>query len=522
MRICSCEKPVYVLSPYSGEIIATPCGSCDSCRNQRAKRWIDRLSQECKQHKYSYMVNLTYDDESLPKLMFCEEDVDYLEFVNRNAERIPLEELVDLCKDEYGEYLEEDLKYLRERLAHPLGLPCIFTKDISNFFKRFNKYCFSHVTFHYENLRYFCCHEYGPSTYRCHSHMLVWFDDDAIASRFQEILHACWQFGDCSASALYSDGGKSYVAQYVNMSCHLPAFYKHSRLRQRTQFSKCPSIGSFDLLDEEVRGLYNRIPTKRSVFDSRLAKYVTLPVSSSVKSRFFPKLQRYSELSYFDRVALYGCCFSVPSRTFEEFKASVKDCSWLRLREISNNVETRIADYYKDLQVLSRDEEAFENALHRWYAVSHRICTFASCLSLSINYIVSRIDEFYKKLDYENLVDFYQWQQEYCNIHPASELVAAYPEFYWYYLHYVRKSDFKTSDYVNYALKSFGICDDDDFVRLEETHDFKSMKESSSKIYKDTHKAHSVNEYVYSKRFRDSDPLLQKIIINYKKWHKEI
>ena len=180
MRICSCEKPVYVLSPHTGEIIATPCGSCDSCRNQRAKRWIDRLSQECKQHKYSYMVNLTYDDESLPKLMFCEEDVDYLEFVNRTSERIPLEELVELCKDEYGEYLVEDLKYLRDRLAHPLGLPCIFTKDISNFFKRFNKYCFSHVTFHYENIRYFCCHEYGPSTFRCHSHMLVWFDDDHL------------------------------------------------------------------------------------------------------------------------------------------------------------------------------------------------------------------------------------------------------------------------------------------------------------------------------------------------------
>ena len=242
MRLCTCENPRYVLSPVTGEMIQVACNTCDSCRNLRAKNWITKLDTESRQHKFSYMVNLTYDDEYLPKLMFCEDDPDYLEFVNRSADRIPLQELIDLCKDEFGEYIEEDLKYLRDRLVHPLGIPCIFTKDISDFFKRINKYCFTHITGHYENFRYFCCHEYGPSTFRCHTHMLVWFDDDRIATRFEEILYSCWKLGDCRASSVYSDGGKNYVAQYVNMSCHLPAFYTHSKIRPKGQKTRQTGI----------------------------------------------------------------------------------------------------------------------------------------------------------------------------------------------------------------------------------------------------------------------------------------
>ena len=523
MRICACENPKYVVSPHTGEIIQVACNSCNSCRNQRAKRWIGKLDTECKQHRFTYMVNLTYDDSHLPKLMYCEDDPDYLEFVNRSAERIPLQELIDLCIDEYGEFLEEDLKYLRDRLAHPLGLPCLFTKDISDFFKRFNKYCFKNITHHYENIRYFCCHEYGPSTFRCHSHMLVWFDDPGIAARFEEILYACWKLGDCSAAAVYSDGGKNYVAQYVNMSCHLPSFYRHSRLRQRAQFSKCPSIGSFNLLDEKIRWIYSERPVKRSVFDTSSGRYIVVPVQASFKSRFFPKLQGYNNISYLDRVALYGSCFRLPSTDFEEFKSSVENCAWLSFRKISNQFEGVIGSYYFELKRNVDTHDSFINSLYRWYGVSKRICTFASSLGVSVNYLVDCIDEFYKKLDYENLKDFYHWQSEYTLINPPQDLLAAYPEMYWLYKHYLKDGDFgHFSNWQKLSLSGFGIYEDSDFVQLEDTLDFKQMKSQSLKIYKDTHKAHAVHNYLYSQRFKDSDPLLQKIILSYKKWQKEI
>lgn len=504
-------------------MIRVACNTCNSCRNFRAKRWIQRLDDECQQHKFTYMVNLTYDDDSLPKLMFCQDDPDYLEFVNRSADRIPLQELIDLCVDEYGEYLEEDLKYLRDRLVHPLGIPCIFTKDISNFFKRFNKYCFKHVTFHYENIRYFCCHEYGPTSFRCHAHLLVWFDDARIASCFDQILYACWKLGDCSSSSVYSNGGKNYVAQYVNMSCHLPAFYSHSRLRQRSQFSKCPSIGSFNILDERIREIYDKRPVKRSVFDPSSQKYVVVPIQSSFKSRFFPKLQGYNNLSYLDRVALYGCCFKLPSSDFEEFKKSVNDCAWLYFRKVSNTFESLIGYYYNSLKLNVDSDESLRNSLYRWYGISKRICTFASSLGVTVNYLVECIDEFWKKVDYENLINFYSWQCDYVKKADVRDLLAAYPEMYWLYKNYYRSGDFShLSSWQRMSLESFGIFEIDDFKKLEDTYDFQEMKSSSLKIYKDTHKSHSVNSYLYSQKFKDSDPLLQKIIISYKKWQKEI
>ena len=504
-------------------MIQCACNQCNSCRNQRAKRWITRLDTEGKQHRFTFMVNLTYDDYNLPKLMFCEDDPDYLEFVNRTSERIPLQELIDLCVDEYGEYLEEDLKYLRSRLAHPLGIPCIFTKDISNFFKRFNKYCFKNITHHYENFRYFCCHEYGPTTMRCHAHLLMWFDEPSIASSFEEILHSCWRFGDCSASMVYSDGGKNYVAQYVNMSCHLPSFYSHSKIRQRQQFSKCPAIGSYDILDEGIRTIYERLPVKRSVFDSSSGRNVVIPVQASIKSRFFPKLQGYNNLSYLDRAALYGSCAKIPSGDFTEFRDSVSRCAWLYFRKISNSFESVIGYYYNLLQIGVDKDESFTNSLYRWYSISKRICTFASSLGVSVNYLVERIDEYWKKVDYENLRSFYEWQCDYVRKNDVRDLLAAYPEMYWMMKHYFRSSDFThLSRWQVLSLSTFGLLDIDDFKDLEDTYDFQEMVRSSLKIYKDTHKAHAVHAYLYSQKFKDSDPLLQKIIIDYKKWQKEI
>ena len=523
MRLSTCENPRYILSPHTGEMIQVACNNCDSCRNIRAKSWITRLDTECKQHKFTFMVNLTYDDDHLPKLMFCVDDPDYLEFVNRSADRIPLQELIDLCRDEYGEYLEEDLNYLRKRLAHPLGIPCIFTKDISDFFKRFNKYCFKHITGHYENFRYFLCHEYGPTTFRCHSHMLFWFDDGRIAQRFEEILYSCWTFGDCSASAVYSDGGKNYVAQYVNMSCHLPAFYSHPKLRQRQQFSKCPSIGSFDVLDEGIRKIYSDLPTRRNVWNSSASRYDVVPIQSSIKSRFFPKLQGYRDFSYLDRVALYGVCYKLDATRFEDFKSAVKDCAWLYFRKIHSEFEGLIGFYYNRLKLNVDTEESFNNSLYRWYNISKRICTFASSLCVTVNYIVQRIDDYWKKLDYENLKRFYEWQQDYARLHKVQDLLAAYPEFYWLYKNYVRLGEFTHfSDWQKLSLSTFGIETDGDFVELENTYDFNEMKSTSFKIYKDTHKSHSINAYLYSEKFKFSDPILQRIIIDYKKWQKEI
>ena len=154
-------------------------------------------------------------------------------------------------------------------------------------------------------------HEYGPTTFRPHLHGIYYFDDPRIEACFSEAIHSCWQNGDTSAANIFSNGGFSYVAQYVNMSVHLPSFYSHKDLRQRHQFSKCPPLGFDSLLLESLRQLYSERPTYRTVWDSSSARYVTLPVNSTFKDRYFPKCPGYSkslilvELDYIEQLNSY-------------------------------------------------------------------------------------------------------------------------------------------------------------------------------------------------------------------------
>ena len=521
MRLSSCEKPIYIVQPKTHEVLRVSCGNCNSCCNERAKRWMTRLDTECQHHKYAFMFTLTYDDEWLPKLGFAEDDPDFLEFVNRDSDiRIPLQELIDLCKDEFGEYNEEELKYLRGRLTHPLCIPCVYTKDISNFIKRFNKYCFKHLTKHYENVRYFYAHEYGPTTYRIHGHGILFFDEDIIAQNFDAVLHACWKFGYSDGSQIYSDGGRGYVAQYVNAATHLPSFYSHSTLRQRVQFSKSPSIGTFELLDSSLREIYDRLPSRRFVWDSKTSGYVNLQIQDSFKNRYFPKCVGYRERSHFDRVQLYRSVEIVPSTDFEEFKGSFKDLEWLDFRRLANCEERVLIDYYKSLKREFEDPKSIDTALRRLYSLSKRIVLFSRSLHTSVDYLVKRIEEFNLKCDYERLVVFYQFQEDYAKVHSVRDLVFLYPELCYQIEHLFIKDDTfgNMPAYIRNALESFDIFYASEFPKLKMTFDFEQMKRNSEKIYKDSHKRNSINAYLYSDDFKYSDPKLQRLIINYKKY----
>ena len=143
MRLVSCERPVIMRQPLTHDYIQVRCNHCNTCKISRASKWIDRLQSERTHHKFSFMFTLTYDDAHVPCLFFSD-DMDSLVYNRQDSERIPLQELVSLCKDSDGNVIQEDLDYLRDRLIHPLGLPVPYPDDISRFFKRFNKYCFSY------------------------------------------------------------------------------------------------------------------------------------------------------------------------------------------------------------------------------------------------------------------------------------------------------------------------------------------------------------------------------------------
>lgn len=507
MHLCNCEKPTYQFNRYLDRDVRVSCGKCPACLNAKAKNWITRLETEAQYHKYAFMVNLTYDDAHLPVLGFSD-DMESLEYVNRDSECIPLHELLSYDNE------SRDLEYLSDRLRDPLGLPVVFAPDVQKFLKRLNKYIYEHYTNSYGNFRYFFCFEYGPTTFRTHAHGIIYHSIDRLADEFQEVVSKNWALGDSPTSCIYGPGGFSYVAQYVNLLTHLPAFYSHPKFHQSPIFSKFPSIGTRTLLDSEIRDIYDRKPIRRSLWNPSAGRYVNLPVSSAFKDRFFPKCPQYNTRSFADRVALYRCTEVLPSFDFEEFRSSCDKLAWLASRSLCNHSEGVIHCYVADLRKNAKSPESFRSSLYRLFLVSKRVKYISLLLRSSVENVVKHIDEFYKKIDYDRLTEFYEWQSVYSKMHPPSELMFAYPEFVRDYQFYEKYPKVPCSDSFLAGLDSFGIDTLNPPV-FSRTYDFMTICNTSYKIYKDTHKNHEKNAYLYSRKFGALNPTLQTIMIKY-------
>lgn len=533
MHIVNCFHPRFVTNLQTGEKVRVRCGKCAACLNAKAKFWINKLLQEHEHNRFAFMVNLTYDNENVPTLKF-DKNLDSLVYKNRALNLcIPFSELTSLINEQYlspnpNESLEsyadrlsdqkrKDLEYLVSRLNHPLGLPICCSDDISKFNKRLNKYIHDHITGQYSNFRFFLCHEYGPSTFRPHCHAIYFFNSRQLAKDFDKVVSKTWSLGNTSVACIFSKGGFSYVAQYVNMSCHLPSFYAHKAIKARYQFSKQPPLGFIPFSHEELREFYIRPTVKRSVWDPASSRYTLVPVNSTFTNRFFPKFAGYNRISDFDRIKLYRSVEIFPSQEYGDFAEQIY--SYVNSDKLHTSAFTTaerfVINWCRDLHMNSREPRLVDMQLRKLYNVSSRFIAIRNSLNCSSEWLCERISNFYKLVDYEKLVDMYNFQQSYCELNPVTDLISMYPDFATYW------SKFETPEHsdnvvYNLALLSFGV----DIYSLDNvcysgTKDYQSMRVVCDKIYKDTHKRQDINNYRYSQKFHSLDPKLQEIILNY-------
>ena len=533
MHIVNCLHPRYVTNLLTGEKVRVRCGKCSACLNAKAKFWINKLLQEHEHNRYAFMVNLTYDNNNIPALKY-DSVLDAVVYKNRTLDLcIPFSELISLINEQflspnpnesleaYADRLEvqkrKDLEYLVSRLNHPLGLPICCSDDISKFNKRLNKYIHDHITGQYSNFRFFLCHEYGPSTFRPHCHAIYFFNSRQLAKDFSKAISKAWQLGNSSVACIYSKGGFSYVAQYVNMSCHLPSFYAHKDIKARYQFSKQPPLGFIPLSPEDLREFYIRPDVKRSVWNPSAGRYDVVPVNSTFTNRFFPKFAGYNRISDNDRIKLYRSAEIFPSTDFAEFRTQIY--SYVRSDKLSSSEFTTaqrfIIYWVSQFGLFSKDPRLVDLKLRKLYNVSCRFIAIRNSLNCSSEWLCERISNFYKLVDYEKLIDMYKFQQNYCEMNPSKDLISMYPEFALYWSKFDTPEHSDNSVY-NIALLSFGVdIYSLDNIDYSKTKDYESMSAVCDKIYKDTHKRQDINNYRYSQRFHNLDPELQKIILAY-------
>lgn len=194
--------------------VEIPCGKCVGCRLDYARKWANRCQAETKYHDQNWFLTLTYENQFLP--------------------------------------------------IGKKGNPTLDPKHITLFMKMLRKK-FG------DGIKFFCCGEYGGTTFRPHYHMIVyglnlkdvseWFpftteDGKKIAITkksktghplfYSADLQLCWNKGEIQIGEV-SWESCSYVAQYV-MKKSSPSYTKnvYEMLGVEPEFlrmSRRPGIG---------------------------------------------------------------------------------------------------------------------------------------------------------------------------------------------------------------------------------------------------------------------------------------
>lgn len=145
----------------SDNVFVLPCGTCESCRRNKAEEWAIRCSLEAKEHRYNYFLTLTFDDFHILKAS------------------------------------KKDLDSFFDKLAG-------WNNERS--FKRF------------------CCEEFGELTGRRHFHCVLFCDfeldlrDPVKCGQFyqykSDLIDRCWTFGHYTLSPFATNCAR-YVAKYT-------------------------------------------------------------------------------------------------------------------------------------------------------------------------------------------------------------------------------------------------------------------------------------------------------------------
>lgn len=289
-----CLHPHRVFNKYLGSYITVPCGTCSACTSLHANSWKTRLEMEAKVHRYVFFQTLTYTDESLPRL-----ELDKIPFENRSE---TFEDSVARSKD-----------FIR---FHHGKIPYVRVSDFQKFMKRLRKNIYKKIGYHEKGLlRYFCAFEYGPTTFRPHMHMLLFFDSERVAGIIKECIYKSWrhQASNQEVSSFFRRNvGKfvdascsGYVAGYLNCTSNLPAILREKQFRVKHVQSQNPPIGFAAIQPEQIQRILLGDSSTFSFVSEKTNRPVNLSLFTTLESRFFPRCLGYARLSPVDRRALY-------------------------------------------------------------------------------------------------------------------------------------------------------------------------------------------------------------------------
>ena len=459
----TCLSPKIVFNPYLKEHVSVPCGKCSACRTLKSSEWANRCDMECRCHKYTLFVTLTYAEQ-------CRPIIDLRTFESDS--------------DTFDQSVADSSEYVNLRDGR---IPVVSIKDFQDFMKRLRISLFRglHLNEKERILRYFCTSEYGPTTFHPHYHMLLWFDSDIVAKSIKEYIYKAWfpknphkslsSFLERNRCEFVRFNASQYVAGYLNTDSVLPSILREKQFRTWHTSSKCPPIGSLYLQQEQIRSILFGHALTVSIKKSITGRIVDLPLWRSFESRYVPKCLGFSSLSTRDRISLYNVSsISGEESSFEAFKSWLlpKWFSPLPLFELLRKVTRTDSASFDEIELFSRED--FINTLRRIFYTSRRFRSLRRAFFLSSCDYVKVIERYYSRKDYSCLVAQLRMEEE-LSSSPRSDCDISFLPYFidpLFYERFRKLSPFAVQCYDD----QFGL---DDYCRVD-NHDSYLYKTSKS------------------------------------------
>ena len=308
-----CLKPRRILNPYTGESLVVACGVCPACSLRKSSVNALKCKLESLSHKYTMFVTLTYNNLSLPRMMWkptnrykddCGEVCDTFE----KTTWIDITQRLGTQGTILGRYDNWPMmEMLQKKTEQPFKiLPHLSKYDAQLFIKRLrrnlDKYFIKNYGKKAPKIRYYLVGEYGPVHFRPHYHLELWFSDDETYKIIRQIIHQSWPFGriDCQKSLHKS---ADYVAKYLNCSVPLPEVFKFQQTRPFSIHSAHLGEKILEKPREEIyQNDYERV-IKRSI--PSISSNSDVILWRSLKTYYFPKCKGYFAKSEHERLFSY-------------------------------------------------------------------------------------------------------------------------------------------------------------------------------------------------------------------------
>lgn len=438
MKIVSCLHPRKVLTP-SGPLVV-PCGQCDACRNVHTSQWVQRMQIESQNHKYTYFITLTYNDQNLP---LCRLDNGYIYRYDEH------------CNFQYrvsSSHLDEvkDLIYLKKHGSD--FLPSVDRRDPQLFFKRLRINIDRNI--HNEQskkIRYFLCAEYGGKYRRPHYHAIIWFDNDELSKSFEHLVSESWKKGYINSQTVTSSAAQ-YVAKYVSSFDNLPTLLSLNETRPFILCSRKPIIGFSGISSKEARKIVLSSALSTSFYNPKVGKYVDVPLFRSFENKLFPKCKGFSKLTFDERVLLYRLYRPEAERKLFNLYKALTDVDFYKdkkcllekvlrvgvldpkhyLMFIPSSDRLQLERIALKIDLFSENDNliyySFINALR----LSKRLQLYAFDLSIDFNDYLTSLDDYYHKKSLDQFKQSYVYQQNFVLDHPdeVPSLIMFYPDFH--------------------------------------------------------------------------------------------